>query len=66
MTNPNQDLLDLCRLNRMEEHIQGSPAIDAKSTLQAIDWKKRELAIKLTQPTSAPAPVVESEERKLP
>jgi hypothetical protein len=51
-----QDLLDLCRLNLMEEHIANSPAVDRDATLAAIDWKRRQLATALTNnpPTLAP------------
>ena len=45
--NENQDLLDLCRLNLMEENIQDSPAADRDVTLRAIDWAKRQLVIKI-------------------
>jgi len=53
---PMQDLLDLCRLNLMEEHIKDSPARDRDATLAAIDWKRRQLVITLTNnpPTLAP------------
>ncbi len=41
MDNENSDLLDLCRLNEMEDH-------DVPEELQkAIDWKKRQVAEKL-------------------
>ena len=43
----NKDLLDLCRLNLMEENIKGSPAVDRDVTLKAIDYAKRQLAIKI-------------------
>jgi hypothetical protein len=46
------DLLDLCRLNAMEENIVGSCAPDRNSTMQMIDWKKRQLVTRLE---SAPA-----------
>ena len=51
-----QDLLDLCRLNLMEEHIADSPAVDRDTTLAAIDMKRRQLATKLANnpPTLAP------------
>ncbi len=39
--NENADLLDLCRLNLMEENIEGSSAVDAEATLKAIEWAKR-------------------------
>lgn len=50
------DLLDLCRLNLMEEHIQDSPAVDRELTLKAIDVRKRNLVTKLSLnlPTLAP------------
>jgi hypothetical protein len=51
-----QDLLDLCKLNLMEEHIADSPAVDRDATLAAIDWKRRQLVTALTNnpPTLAP------------
>jgi len=48
------DILDLCRLNLMEEHIKESPANDRDATLQAIDWKKRQIATSLE-----PSPIAE-------
>ena len=38
-----QDLLDLCRLNLMEEHVAESPAMDSDTTLAAIDIAKRKI-----------------------
>ena len=35
-----KDLLDLCRLNQMEENIKDSPAVDRDSTLRLIDIVK--------------------------
>ena len=45
--NDNKDLLDLCCLNLMEEHIEGSPGPDRDTTLKGIDWEKRRLAQKI-------------------
>jgi hypothetical protein len=45
--NENQDLLDLCRLNLMEENVKDSPAIDRDETMKAIDFKKRQLVTKI-------------------
>lgn len=42
-----KDLLDLCRLNLMEENIKDSPAIDKDTTLKAIDVKKRDKVVRL-------------------
>lgn len=39
----NKDLLDLCRLNLMEENIKDSIAYDKDETMKAINWKKRHL-----------------------
>ena len=50
-----QDLLDLCRLNLMGENIKDSPAVDRDATLKAIDWKRRQLVVKIaakTEPAS--------------
>ncbi len=41
------DLLDLCRLNLMEDNIIDSPAPDRDETLKAIDFKKRQLVTKI-------------------
>lgn len=56
MTEDMSDLLDLCRLNQMEEHIKDSPAPDRDATLKGLDWKRRQLATKLINnpPTLAP------------
>jgi len=42
-----KDILDLCRLNLMEEHIADSPAPDKEATLQAIDFAKRQIIIRI-------------------
>lgn len=47
MKNENQDLLDLCRLNLMEDTVKDSPAPDRDIAMKAIDRKKRELVIKI-------------------
>ncbi len=44
----NKDLLDLCRLNQMEDHVEESPSPDRDKTMEAIDWKKRQLVVKIT------------------
>ena len=41
------DLLDLCRLNMMDEHITDSPAPDKDTALTAIDWKRRQIATRI-------------------
>ena len=43
----NKDLLDLCRLNLMEETVIDSPAFDREETLKVIDFKKRQLSLKI-------------------
>lgn len=45
------DILDLCRLNLMAEHIVFSPAVDKEKTLQAIDFARRQLVIKIKNST---------------
>lgn len=47
--NENQDLLDLCRLNLMEENIENSPMdeIERENAKKAIEWKKRHLAVRI-------------------
>ncbi len=42
-----QDLLDLCRLNMMEDNVKDSPAVDRDAALSAIDWKRRQVVTKL-------------------
>ena len=42
------DLLDLCRLNLLEEHVTKSSAVDREATLAAIDFKLRQLATAVT------------------
>jgi len=48
----NQDLLDLCTLLTMEENIKDSSSVDRDSTMEAIDYKKRQLAEKITSEAS--------------
>lgn len=48
MSNENQDLLDLCRLNIMEDNTKDSSAVDRDATMKAIDYKKRQLATRIT------------------
>ena len=45
--NENQDLLDLCRLNQMEDNIKESIHPEAELTLRLIERKKREKAAKV-------------------
>ena len=56
MKNENQDLLDLCTLNQMEENIKDSSAVDRDETLRAIDWKKRQLVERIKQNSPPVAP----------
>jgi len=46
-----RNLLDLCRLNLLEEHIKDSPAIDKDATLRVLDWKRRELMTRIPPAT---------------
>ncbi len=46
--NENQDLLDLCRLNLLEEKIKQTDWNETETTLKAIDWKKKSLTNKLS------------------
>ena len=57
MSNNNQDLLDLCRLNLMEDNVQDSVAPDKDTTLQAIDYKKRQLVTRLQ---NNPSPIADN------
>ena len=43
-----KDILDLCRLNLMEENVEKSCAIDKGTTLKAIDYAKRRAAGRIT------------------
>lgn len=52
--NDNRDLLDLCRLNLMEENIKESVSVDRDITLQAIDYKKRQMVERIK---NDPSPV---------
>ncbi len=54
--NDNSDILDLCRLNIMEENVEKSSAVDRDATLAQIDWRRRQLvtAIANSPPTVAP------------
>jgi len=45
--NDNQDLLDLCRLNLMEDNIKDSVAPDINEVKKAIDYKKRTLVTRI-------------------
>jgi len=47
MSKENQGLLDLCRLNLMEDNVENSPAPDKEITMKAIGRKKRELVMKI-------------------
>lgn len=45
--NENQNLLDLCRLNLLEEKIEDSVHPDADVFLSLIERKKRKLVVKI-------------------
>jgi len=45
--NDNQDLLDLCRLNLIEDNVQNSVSPDKDEAMKAIDYKKRALMTRL-------------------
>jgi len=51
-----KNLLDLCALNLMEEHIEKSHTIDRETALKAIEWKKKETILKLSNDPSPIAP----------
>ena len=48
------DILDLCRLNLMEERVSDSPAPDRDTTLAAIDHKRRQIVASLEPSPVAP------------
>lgn len=54
--NENQDLLDLCRLNQMEENVEDSPDPERDNTLEAIDWARRRLTTKIINNAPKPSP----------
>ena len=43
-----QDILDLCRLNLLEEKVKQTDWNETEITLKAIDWKKKSLTNKLS------------------
>jgi len=47
--NENKDLINLCRLNLLEENVEKSPAPkkDRDDTLKMIDFKRRNLVLKI-------------------
>ena len=51
MTNPNQDLIDLCQLNQLRDANNKSVRADTEKErdAQGIDWKIRDLAHKIIQ-----------------
>ena len=42
-----EDILDLCRMNLMEEQVSKSPATDRDETMAAIDLKRRHLVTRI-------------------
>jgi len=50
------DILDLCRLNLMEPNVSASPAVDRDTTLEAIDWSRRQIVTRLTNRPATLAP----------
>jgi hypothetical protein len=54
--NPMQDILDLCKLNQMEENVRKTSALDTPATLDAIDYKRSQIAQRLRDnpPTVVP------------
>ena len=49
-----KDIIDLCRLNLMEERIAESPAPDRDVTLAAIDNKRRQIVTRMQPSPVAP------------
>ncbi len=47
MSNENQDLLDLCRLNQMEDNLEDSVSPDTDETMKAIDYRKRQIVTRM-------------------
>jgi len=48
------DILDLCRLNLLEETVLTSPAVDRDTTLKAIDVAKRHRVMRIKPSPVAP------------
>jgi len=42
-----KDLLDLCRLNLLDEHIENSSAVDADITRKSIDYARRQIVTRM-------------------
>ena len=55
-----KDILDLCRLNLMEENVKYSLLSDRDATMKIIDFKKRSLVTKIinNSPTVAVEPEI--------
>lgn len=49
-----KDILDLCRLNLIEETVKDSHAVDREATLKAIDWTRRQTMTRIIR-TQVPA-----------
>ena len=49
-----KDILDLCRLNLMEERVRETPAIDKDVMLRAIDITKRKIVMQMKPSPVAP------------
>ncbi len=43
----NKNILDLCRLNQIDENISESSAVDVEETKKTINWKKKCLIEKI-------------------
>jgi len=63
MDNAVKDILDLCRLNQMEENIKDSPAVDRDVTMKAIDWKRRQLVVKIGSTVLATEEVMQNHKK---
>ena len=47
----NQDLLDLCKLNLMEESIKDTNAVDKEIIMQDINYKREQLVTRIINST---------------
>ena len=66
MSEETKNILDLCRLNLMEENVEKSCAIDKDTTLKAIDYAKRRAVGRITPSIAANDAMEKHVARNLP
>lgn len=62
----NNDILDLCRLSRLEEAAQDYSAEDKESALKAIEWRKKHLVTRLINDPSPLGPRAQAQTEIMP